>query len=30
MARVFDLQHEHADEMLALSPDDGRLVNVTH
>jgi 4-hydroxyphenylacetate 3-monooxygenase len=30
MARVFDLQHEHAEEMLAPSPDDGRLVNVTH
>src|SRR5438105_2632412 len=30
MARVFDLQHEHADEMLMPSPDDGRLVNVTH
>ena len=30
VARVFDLQHEHADEMLAPSPDDGRLVNVTH
>src|SRR5947208_1196991 len=30
MASVFDLQHEHADEMLAPSPDDGRLVNVTH
>ena len=31
LARVFDLQHEHADEMLAPSPDDpGRLVNVTH
>src|SRR5438132_8961079 len=30
MARVFDLQHEHAAEMLAPSPDDGRLVNVTH
>jgi len=30
MARVYDLQHEHADEMLAPSPDDGRLVNVTH
>src|SRR3989475_3608868 len=30
MARVFDLQHEHAVEMLAPSPDDGRLVNVTH
>jgi 4-hydroxyphenylacetate 3-monooxygenase len=30
MGRVFDLQHEHADEMLAPSPDDGRLVNVTH
>ena len=30
MAAVYDLQHEHADEMLAPSPDDGRLVNVTH
>src|SRR5438105_7956267 len=31
MARVFDIQHEHADEMLAPSPDDPeRLVNVTH
>src|SRR5436309_14755400 len=30
MARVYDLQHEHADEMLAPSPDDGRLVHVTH
>src|SRR4029453_10212996 len=30
MARVFDVQHEPADEMLAPSPDDGRLVNVTH
>src|SRR3989442_12248326 len=30
MARVFDLQHEHAGDMLAPSPDDGRLVNVTH
>jgi 4-hydroxyphenylacetate 3-monooxygenase oxygenase component len=31
MARVFDLQHEHADEMLVPSPDDpDRLVNVTH
>src|SRR5213078_3617036 len=30
LARVFDLQHEHAAEMLAPSPDDGRLVNVTH
>ena len=30
MASVFDLQHKHADEMLAPSPDDGRLVNVTH
>src|SRR5919199_3545940 len=31
MARVFDLQHEHADEMLAPSPDDGgHMVNVTH
>lgn len=30
LARVFDLQHEQADAMLAPSPDDGRLVNVTH
>src|SRR6478736_1646668 len=30
LARVYDLQHEHADEMLAPSPGDGRLVNVTH
>ena len=30
IARVFDLQHEHADEMLMPSPDDGSLVNVTH
>jgi 4-hydroxyphenylacetate 3-monooxygenase len=30
MARVFDLQHEHADEMLAPAPDGGGLVNVTH
>jgi 4-hydroxyphenylacetate 3-monooxygenase len=31
MARVFDLQHEHADEMLAPSPaDGGHMVNVTH
>jgi 4-hydroxyphenylacetate 3-monooxygenase oxygenase component len=31
MASVFDVQHEHADELLAPSPDDGeRLVNVTH
>jgi 4-hydroxyphenylacetate 3-monooxygenase len=30
MARVFDLQHEHAEEMLVASSDDGRLVNVTH
>ena len=30
MARIYDLQHEHADEMLMPSPDDGRLVNVTH
>ncbi len=31
MARVFDLQHDHAEEMLAASPADrGRLVNVTH
>ena len=31
LARVFDLQHEHADEMLAPSPaDGGGMVNVTH
>src|SRR4051812_31295509 len=31
MARVYDLQHEHGDEMLVPSPDDPeRLVNVTH
>lgn len=30
LAQVYDLQHEHADEMLAPSPDDGALVNVTH
>ncbi len=31
MAKVFDLQHEHADEMLMPSPDDSSLsVNVTH
>jgi 4-hydroxyphenylacetate 3-monooxygenase oxygenase component len=31
LARVFDLQHEHASEMLAPSPDDAeRLINVTH
>jgi 4-hydroxyphenylacetate 3-monooxygenase len=30
IARVFDLQHEHADEMLAPAPDHGDLVNVTH
>jgi len=30
LARVYDLQHEHAEEMLAPSPADGRLVNVTH
>src|SRR6185312_15142991 len=30
LARVYDLQHEHAGEMLAPSPADGRLVNVTH
>ena len=30
MARVYDLQHEHADEMLAPAPDTGALVNVTH
>ena len=30
IARVFDLQHEHPDELLMPSPDDGGLVNVTH
>jgi 4-hydroxyphenylacetate 3-monooxygenase len=31
MARVFDVQHEHAEEMLAPSPADPRLmINVTH
>jgi 4-hydroxyphenylacetate 3-monooxygenase oxygenase component len=31
LARVFDLQHEHASEMLAPSPDDpARPVNITH
>jgi 4-hydroxyphenylacetate 3-monooxygenase oxygenase component len=30
LARVFDLQHEHADEMLVPSPDDGALVNASH
>jgi 4-hydroxyphenylacetate 3-monooxygenase len=31
LARVFDIQHEHAAEMLAPSPSDGALsVNVTH
>ena len=30
IARVFDLQHAHADEMLAPAPDHGGLVNVTH
>ena len=31
IARVFDLQHEHADELLMPSPDDGgRRVNVSH
>ena len=31
LARVFDLKHEHADEMLAPSPaDGGSMVNVTH
>jgi 4-hydroxyphenylacetate 3-monooxygenase oxygenase component len=30
VARVFDLQHEHPDELLSPSPDDGSLVNVTH
>ena len=30
LARVYDLQHEHAAEMLAPSPADGEPVNVTH
>src|SRR3954468_5893732 len=30
IARVYDLQLEHAGEMLGPSPEDGRLVNVTH
>src|SRR5689334_1414138 len=30
IARVYDLQLEQADDMLAPSPGDGRLVNVTH
>ncbi len=30
LARVFDLQHEHPDELLMPSPDDGSLVAVTH
>jgi len=31
LARVFDIQHEHSDEMLAPSPDDPSMrVNVTH
>jgi 4-hydroxyphenylacetate 3-monooxygenase len=31
LARVFDLQHQHAEEMLAPSPaDGGAMVNVTH
>ena len=31
MARVFDLQHEHPEEMLIPSPDDpGRRVNISH
>jgi len=30
LARIYDLQHEHADLFLAPSPDDGRLVNITH
>jgi aromatic ring hydroxylase len=30
IARVYDLQLEHADDVLAPSPADGRLVNVTH
>jgi aromatic ring hydroxylase len=30
LARVYDLQHEHPELFLAPSPDDGRLVNITH
>jgi 4-hydroxyphenylacetate 3-monooxygenase oxygenase component len=30
MARIYDLQHEHAADMLAPAPEHGRLVNVTH
>lgn len=30
LADVYDLQHEYSEEMLAPSPDDGSLVNVTH
>jgi len=31
MARVFDIQHEHPDEMLSPSPaDPGLTINVTH
>ena len=30
IARVFDLQHEHADEMLSRRPTTASLVNVTH
>jgi 4-hydroxyphenylacetate 3-monooxygenase oxygenase component len=30
IARVFDLQHEHPEEMLFPSPDDGSLVAVSH
>src|SRR6185437_3321489 len=30
LARVYDLQLEHAGDLLAPSPTDGRLVNVTH
>jgi 4-hydroxyphenylacetate 3-monooxygenase oxygenase component len=30
VARVYDLQLEHASEVLAPSPSDGRLVNVSH
>src|SRR4029079_12324240 len=30
MARVYDLQHQHADQILAPPPHDGRLGNLTH
>jgi 4-hydroxyphenylacetate 3-monooxygenase oxygenase component len=30
LARVFDLQHEHPDELLFPSPDDGSLVGISH